>query len=243
MIADPTVFVTAMTGQPGAPRQPRGSDRVGGLAGLGDRDDERALVERRRRVAELGADVPARGDARPGLERVGPDRGRVGGAAAGHELDAVDRSDAVGEPVELAHPDRVAMQTPGRGGPDGLGLLVHLLGHEVRVAALLGGLDRPVDLVHRAVLLDARDVGHPDGAAHEVGDVALLEVHDPPRVGQDRGHVRGQERLAVADAHDERDVHPRSDEPLGLAAMEDHERVGADRAAQGLPHGLRPRRP
>ena len=88
------------------------------------------------------------------------------------------------------------------------------------------------------MLLDARDVGHPDGAAHEIGDVALFEVHDPPRVGQDRGHVRGQERLAVADAHDERHVHPRTDEPLGLAAMEDHERVGADRAAQGLPHGL-----
>ena len=128
---------------------------------------------------------------------------------------------------------------PAVAATDGLGLLVHLLGHEVRVAALLGGLDGPVDVVDGSLLLDAGDVGHADLVAGEVGHVALLEVHHAPRVGEDRGDVRREERLAVAEPDDERHVHPRPDQPLRLAAVEDRERIRPDRAPQRLPHGLR----
>ena len=112
VIAEPTVFVTAMTGQPRCARQARRGERVGGLARLRDRDDERALVERRRVVAELGADVPARRQPGPGLQRVAADRGRVGGAAAGDELDAFD----VGEARSPAR--RAPGRAPPRRGAD-----------------------------------------------------------------------------------------------------------------------------
>ena len=47
------------------------------------------------------------------------------------------------------------------------------------------------------------------------------------RVGQDRGHVGGEEVLAVADADDERHVHARADQPLGLARVHHGQRVRA----------------
>ena len=67
--------------------------------------------------------------------------------------------------------------------------------------------------------LDGRavDVGDRDAPRPQVGDVALLEEDDPVGVGEDRGHVGGQEGLAVADADHERHVHPGADEPVGLA--------------------------
>ena len=62
-------------------------DRVGRLARLGHRDDQGGVVERRRVVAELGADVRPRRQPGPGLERVGGDERGVVGAAAGDQLD------------------------------------------------------------------------------------------------------------------------------------------------------------
>ena len=58
------------------------------------------------------------------------------------------------------------------------------------------------------------------------------------RVGEDRRHVAGEERLAVADAHDEGHVHPRADQAVVLALVHDCEGVGAFDLAQGRPGGL-----
>ena len=52
-------------------------DRVGGLARLGDADDERVAREHRVAVAPLARDVGLAGDARPLLDHVAPDDARV----------------------------------------------------------------------------------------------------------------------------------------------------------------------
>ena len=145
-----------------------------------------------------------------------------------------------GETGDLVDLDpAVAGDPAGDGRPERERLLVHLLEHEVVEAALLGGLERPVDPVDTTrsrgapstpVIVDARRV--------EVDDVALLEEDDPVGVGEDRGDVAGEERLAVADADDERHVHPGADEPVVLALVHDREGVGALDLAERDPGGL-----
>ena len=82
------------------------------------------------------------------------------------------------------------------------------------------------------------DIGHGHAPRAQVGDVAVLEEHDPVGMGQDRGHVRGQERLVIAEPDEERHVLARPDEPIALADVHDRERVGAFELAEGVPDGL-----
>ena len=243
-MAEPTVFVTAMTGQPRCAGEADRGDRVGRLAGLGDRDDQRALVERRRRVAELGADVRPGRQAGPVLDRGRADERRVVGAAAGDQLDPVDRAQDLLEPGQFLDVDPVVAGHPaGDGLAERLGLLVDLLEHEVLVAALLGGLGRPVD--RRS---PCRSSGRPSTSVivtphgSQVGDVAVLEEHDPVRVGEDRGHVGGQEALPVREAHDERHVVAGPDQAIALAPVHRDDGVGALGLAQGVAQRRRPGR-
>ncbi len=127
---------------------------------------------------------------------------------------------------------------PARHCAERLGLLVDLLEHEVREAALLGGLRRPVHPRHGALAgrpVDGRD-RHP--CRPEIDDVSLGQEDHPVRVGQDRRHVRGEERLAVADAHDRAARSAGRPQPVGLAAVHDGDRVGAldpgERGADGI---------
>ena len=139
--------------------------------------------------------------------------------------------------VDLGHPDLVLVEAAGDGCPDGLGLLVHLLEHVVLIAALLGGLDVPVDVRHRSLLLATDDVGDGDGAWTDVGHVSLFEEDDVSRVGQYGRDVRGQEGLLGAQPYDERHVHLGPDHALGLAPVDDRQRVGAVGPVEGRAHG------
>ena len=72
---------------------------------------------------------------------------RVVGRAAGDELDALDAlAGGSASGSSSSSSIVVVVDAAGDRGEQRLGLLVHLLEHEVRVAALLGRLDRPVDL-------------------------------------------------------------------------------------------------
>ena len=118
------------------------------------------------------------------------------------------------------------------------GLLVDLLEHEMLVAALLGGLGRPVDDGHGALADLAVDVGDGHAPRTQIGHVAVLEEDDPVGVGEDRRDVRGEERLAIAETDDERHVLAGPDQPVALADVHDHQCVGALEQTQGVPHGV-----
>ena len=104
---------------------------------------------------------------------------------------------------------------------DGVGLLVDLLQHERLEAGLLGALVVPVELdelaLDRAAVVGAQEAGT---VGRDRDEVAVLgEVH-LARLAQERRRVRGEERLAAADADDERALMPRADEQAGVVAVD-----------------------
>ena len=131
------------------------------------------------------------------------------------------------EADEFVHVDPVGAGDPARDRlGERFGLLVDLLEHEVRVAALLGGLGRPVDGRDVAGEDGPGDVGDGHAPGTDVGDIALLEEDDLVRVGQDRGDVRGQEALPVTEPDDQGHILAGTDEPVALAPVHDHDCVG-----------------
>ena len=112
VIADPTVLVTAMTGQPRSRAR-----RVGAIVSAVSPDWVTAmtsvrLVERRRPVAELRADVGPGRQPGPVLDRGRPDERGVVGAAAGDQLDPGDRPQRLLEPGQLLDVDPVDAVDP-----------------------------------------------------------------------------------------------------------------------------------
>ncbi len=105
------------------------------------------------------------------------------------------------------------------------GLLEYLLEHEVRVAALLGVLDVPRDLLRLPrdgppILVD--DVTE---SLRDPDDLAVHHVDHPVRVPQQGRDVARDEVLAVPQADDERALVPRRDD-LAPAGRHDREGVG-----------------
>ena len=64
------------------------------------------------------------------------------------------------------------------------------------------------------------------------------EDHDVLRVLEDGRHVAGEEALAVAEPDDERHVHPRADDPIGVVGVHDADGVRAAHLAERQPDGL-----
>ena len=105
---EPMMLVTASTFAPALLRQAHGRERVGGLARLGDADDEVARADHRVAVAVLGGDVHLDRHARPLLERVAADQARVVRGAAGDDHDAVAvAQEVVVDRAEVAEVDAV----------------------------------------------------------------------------------------------------------------------------------------
>ena len=122
---------------------------------------------------------------------------------------------------------------------DRVGLLVDLLQHERLVAGLLGALVVPVELdelvVDRAAVGGA-EVRRPLGPHDD--DLAVVGELHLPRLAQERGGVRGDERLARRDADDHRALQPRSDEHARVVAMDRDEREVTLELGVGASHRL-----
>src|SRR5437667_10490663 len=215
-------------------------DRIGGLTGLGHGDDEGPPVKRRRAVAELRAHRGPGRQPGPVLDRGGTDEGRVMGAAARHELDALSARQGLRQAVELLDVDvAVATHPPEDRLAERLRLLVDLLEHEMLVTALLGGLRRPRDQRLGALAADAVDTGDLDARRPDVGTLALLEEDDPPGVREDRGNVARDEGFLPIQPDDERDVLASANEPADLALVHDDEGIRTLELAEGRTHGIR----
>ncbi len=131
---------------------------------------------------------------------------RVPRRAARDDDDALERPHVVLRQLEAVEDDVALLE----GGPaadrvgDRPGLLEDLLVHEVLVAILLRGHRAPLDLPRLAGDRLAVSPVDRDPARREHRELALLEVDHVARVLEDRGHVRREEALALAEADDER---------------------------------------
>ena len=122
---------------------------------------------------------------------------------------------------------------------EALGLLVDLLEHEGLVALALGDLLVPVDPdlleLDRAAVLGA---DHAHAAGRDLDDLAVVRVGDAARLGEERGEVRREEVLAVAEADHQRRLAAHADEAVRLVVVDDDEGEMALEAAVDGAHGL-----
>jgi hypothetical protein len=110
---------------------------------------------------------------------------------------------------------------------DGARLLVDLLEHVMRVIALFRRIGREFALVDLAVHGRAVVVEDPEAFAAHFRHVAFLENGELVRHGQQRGDVRGDEVLAVADADDDRAALARQDDAFRIVLRDHCQRIGA----------------
>jgi hypothetical protein len=158
--------------------------------------------------------------------------------AGGHDHDAAQVAQLLlGHAEALEHELPVAYAVT-EGFRDGLRLLVDLLEHERLVPALLSGLHVPVDLDHLALELAVLHADEAGAVGRDRDDLAVLDQLDRPGlVDKCRGH-RGEEHLALADAHEQRALEPRADELFRVVVVDDDEREMALELAVSLARRL-----
>ncbi len=128
-----------------------GHQRVGGLAGLTDRDHQGRRGDDRIAVTELRGDLHLASHLRPVLDGVFRHHARVIGAATSHDDDLVDRAQPFLGDVQLVQSEGTfGGEPPEQGVGHGFRLLEDLLAHEPVIAVLFGRLQIPGHLVRPA---------------------------------------------------------------------------------------------
>ena len=102
---------------------------------------------------------------------------------------------------------------------------MNLLEQEVRIAVLLRLLRFPVDGDDARLDGGAVQLLHADPVRRRGDDLAFAEQRDPLRVRDQRGDVAAHEDLAASEPDDQRRVHARADNPVGLIGGDDHQRA------------------
>jgi hypothetical protein len=210
--------------------------RVGRLARLGHRDADAAFGQRRRAVAELGAQLDLDRQARDLLEPVLGDHADVEGAATAGQRN----------PAHLVPVERQCRQgdRPGRGievalqrVADHRRLLVDFLEHEVAVIALAHHGAAQSGLADLALHLGGALVDGAAVAAHD-DPVLILEVADALGERGQRQRVGADIHLAVAVADRQRAAPTRAHQKVVTAAEQHGERKGATQALHRRSHRL-----
>ena len=214
-------------------------DRVGRLARLRDRDRERLRVEHREAVAELRRVLDVDGHPRPLLDQQTADHAGVAGRAAGRDRDAIDAEQLLVGQAEIEH-DLAALEALADRLAERVGLLVDLLEHEGLVAALLGGSGIPGDRLGGALDVLAVQVEELRALGRDHDELAVADLLGLARVLEEGDDVRGEERLALAEADHHRALEARADDHLRVSAAR-RRRTRSGRGDRGR-CAVRPRR-
>ena len=218
----------------------QGGQAVGGLAGLGDDDDEGFGIQQLFAVAELGGQLDPGGELGQILEDVLGGHAHMPGGAAGNDVHGGDIGQKrIGEsgPGQV---DPAVLQNAVQGIADSGGLFVDLLEHEMLIAALFGGLGVPGDL--GGLVLDhiAVQVIENDLARGEARHLEIADVIDRAGMLQNGRDIGGQIALAVGDAENHGAVLPGGEDLAGVVAEHQGEGIGAadtDHGARNRVHG------
>ena len=178
---------------------------VGGLAGLGDADDEGAFVDHRLAVAVFGGVGGVGVDARDGLKVHCRQFGGVEGCAHSDDGDVVDLTQHIGVQLVGAHSYLAGAEVDALAhrADDGVRLFGDLFGHKVGVGTFgdLGGVsaERHGGFVEGLTLKgqELEFVGGGDEGLTGVKEEGLFEL------GLERDGVAGDHRGGVVGADDE----------------------------------------
>ena len=193
--------------------------RVHRLARLTDRDDERVVADDGVAVAELVGELDVDRYPRPLLDRVLADGAGVRGRAAGDDDDALDAGEQLVESVELGDDHLAVARASEDGVRDRLGLFADLLGHEARPAALVGGRGIPQHFERLDLDGVAVEVGHRDALGRDRDDLVLTDRERVAGVFDERGDVRSEEVLALAQSDHEGRVAAGADDEAGVVLV------------------------
>lgn len=160
------------------------------------------------------------------------------GGAAGDDDDLVDLAEHVRRDAHLVQGQRARpVDAAQQGVGDRLRLLGDLLEHEVVVAALLGGGGVPVDVVLPDVGGRPVEVRHRHRVPAQLDHLVLAQLDRLTGVGDERGDIRGEERLPRPDPHHQ-GVAPRTHHHIRLIGVHGHQREGALQPPRHQPHRL-----
>ena len=216
-----------------------GHERVHGLAGLADRDDERVGADHRVAVAELvrelDVDRARASTARARTCRPCRRRRRCRTRSMMMRLMPANSSSRPSSSGITTWPSRMrprSVLATASGSSD------DLLGHERRPAALVGGRGIPQHLERLDLDRVAGEVGDRDAVGRDRDDLVLADRERVAGVLDERGDIRAEEVLALAEPDHERRVAAGADDESGLVLVHREQREGAvealhDRAERG----------
>ena len=137
----------------------------------------------------------------------------------------------------VEHEPAVEVGAGAQGVGDGLRLLVDLLGHERRVAALLGGRGVPGHGERAALDRGAGEVGDAEPVGADLDDLVLAELDRLAGVVDERRDVAAQVRGVLGHPDDQRRAAAGADDDLGGLAPHREQRVRALEPLDDLVHG------
>ena len=218
--------------------------RVGGLAGLGNRDDQRLRVGNRLSVTIFARDLDARRDARDALQPVARHHAGVKARAAGENQHGLGLpQDALGLRAEELRRQRLRPGHHLQGVRHRHRLLEDLLLHVMAVQPQLDRIGGELRHVDRAAHCLAVKIGHARALERDFGAIAVLEIDHAPRDLDERRGVRGGEVLAFAQAEEQGRAVARDHEPRRIGFVDHRDGVDADQLGDACAHRVEKRAP
>ena len=219
-------------------RQTHCCQTVRRFTGLGDDDDKVALSHQRFPIAELRGNVHSHRHTCQLLDHVLAHSAGMHCRTARHHLNMAEATEHLRRNPALLQIGQAVLDAGRNGIANGGGLLVNLFQHEVGIAALADCLHIPVRrfqlFLHRLskgiVDLHAVTVQH--------GDLLVFQQIVIPCVLDDCRHIRGNEALALANAHDQRAFTAHGIHLIRMVGEDDAQRIGALQVTDGLGNRL-----
>src|SRR6266404_5108751 len=213
---------------------------IGGLARLGDGQDDGIAVHGRVAVAELAGVLDLDRDAGKLFEEIFAYQGSMVAGAAGGQEEAIGLAELLAVNIEAAEVSAgiTVGQPAAHGILQRLRLLVDLLQHVMRETALVDFAQFRVDLLDAGINAQSIGIQNVPILRRQHAHLLVLEVNDLLRIAQERGRIAGERMLTGPDAEHQRAAQPSPNDHLRIRGAEYGQAVRPLEQRQGPTHRL-----